>query len=298
MSKFHTPVLLKEAINALDVKKNKQYIDATVGGGGHTQEILKRGGIVLGIDLDQEALDYVKDNFKLQIANFKLFLTKGNFKDIDKIAHLNNFSKVWGIIFDLGVSSRQIDNAQRGFSFLRQGPLDMRMDKNSHVTAEYLVNILGKGELYAIFNKLGQETHARAISSVIASTRRVKAIQTTGELSKVVQKAYGINGEISDFTKNRINQKVFQALRIAVNNELENIERALPKALELLESGGKLVVLSFHSLEDKIVKEAFINFEKQNMGKIITKKPITASEEEVNINPRSKSAKLRVFEKN
>ena len=298
MSKFHTPVLLKEAINALDVKKNKQYIDATVGGGGHTQEILKRGGIVLGIDLDQEALDYVKDNFKLQIANFKLFLTKGNFKDIDKIAHLNNFSKVWGIIFDLGVSSRQIDNAQRGFSFLRQGPLDMRMDKNSHVTAEYLVNILGKGELYAIFNKLGQETHARAISSVIASTRRVKAIQTTGELSKVVQKAYGINGEISDFTKNRINQKVFQALRIAVNNELENIEKALPKALELLESGGKLVVLSFHSLEDKIVKEAFINFEKQNMGKIITKKPITASEEEVNINPRSKSAKLRVFEKN
>ena len=298
MSKFHTPVLLKEAINALDVKKNKQYIDATVGGGGHTQEILKRGGIVLGIDLDQEALDYVKDNFKLQIANFKLFLTKGNFKDIDKIAHLNNFSKVWGIIFDLGVSSRQIDNAQRGFSFLRQGPLDMRMDKNSPLTAEYLVNILGKGELYAIFNKLGQETHARAISSVITSTRRVKAIQTTGELSDVVQKAYGINGEISDFTKNRINQKVFQALRMAVNNELENIEKALPKALELLESGGKLVVLSFHSLEDKIVKEAFINFEKQNMGKIITKKPITASEEEVNINPRSKSAKLRVFEKN
>ncbi|PIR79845.1 MAG: 16S rRNA (cytosine(1402)-N(4))-methyltransferase [Candidatus Levybacteria bacterium CG10_big_fil_rev_8_21_14_0_10_35_13] len=298
MNKFHTSVLLEEVISALDISAGKKYIDATVGGGGHAGEIIKRGGIVLGIDQDKEALEYVKKNFKFQISNFKLILVKGNFENVDKIANEKGFKKVSGILFDLGVSSHQIDDQNRGFSFLKEGPLDMRMDKNSSITAEYLVNLLGKGELYEIFNNYGEETHANALSRAIVSTRKVKAIRTTKELVGVIAKAYGIRGELSPFTKNKISQKAFQALRIAVNNELEAVEKALPKALGLLEKGGKLAVISFHSLEDRIVKKAFIKFEKENMGKIITKKPITAKYGEAEQNSRSKSAKLRVFEKN
>ena len=298
MNKFHVPVLLKESVEALGVKKNKKYIDATLGGGGHAGEIIKRGGIVLGIDQDKEALEYVKKNFKFQISNFKLILANGNFEDIDNIAKENGFEKVSGILFDLGVSSHQIDDRKRGFSFLKEGPLDMRMNKNSPITAEYLVNLLGKGELYAIFKNYGQEARANAISRAVTGARKIKAIKTTGELVEVIQRAYGIKGELSDFIKNNISQKVFQALRIAVNDELRVTEEALPKALELLEKRGRIAVISFHSLEDKIVKEMFINFQKQNMGKIITKKPVIAKEEEIQKNARSKSAKLRVFEKN
>ncbi len=291
MSNFHTSVLLKEAIDLLQVKKGGKYIDATLGGAGHALEIIKRGGIVLGIDCDEEALNYVEKNFKLTLA-------KGNFRDLEEIARLNNFNKVSGIIFDLGVSSFQLENGKRGFSFLKGGPLDMRMDKELGVKASDLLNILPKGELYEIFIKLGEEHRARAISDGIVSARRIAPIQTTGDLSSVIQKALGIKGEITDFTKANISKRVFQALRIAVNDELENIRIALPKAMELLQSGGRVVVISFHSLEDRIVKQSFIEFEKQDMGKIISKKPIVSSEEELKKNPRSRSAKLRVFEKN
>ncbi len=298
MNNFHTSVLLKETIDFLQVKKGGKYIDATLGGGGHTLEIIKRGGIVLGIDFDQEALDYVERNFKFQISNFKLTLAKGNFKNLEEIAHSNNFNKVKGIIFDLGVSSYQLENGKRGFSFLKGGPLDMRMDKELGVKASDLLNILSKGELYEIFIKLGEERRARAISSSIVGARRVAPIQTTGDLSGVIQKALGIKGEITDFTKAQIGKRVFQALRIAVNDELENIKIALPKTLNLLESGARVAVISFHSLEDRIVKQSFIDFQKRNMGKIITKKPVTAGKEEIESNSRSRSAKLRVFEKN
>ena len=300
MNNFHIPVLLKEVIDLLQIKKGNKYIDATLGGAGHTQEILSQGGIVLGIDQDQEALDYVGEKIKNQKSKIKskLILTKGNFKDIDEIAHLNNFDKVSGILFDLGVSSYQIENQDRGFSFLKEGPLDMRMDKDSPVTAEYLVNLLGKDELVNLFTVFGEETRARHVAKSILEKRKVKAIKTTAELLETIKNAYGIRGDLSDFQKNLIGQKVFQALRIAVNNELESIKIALPKALQLLESKGRIVAISFQSLEDKIVKENFINFENSNMGKIITKKIITASKEESNTNPRAKSAKLRVFEKN
>jgi len=298
MNNFHTPVLLKEVIELLQVNPGEKFIDTTIGGGGHTKEILSRGGIVLGIDLDQEALDYVEKNFKFQISNFKLTLARGNFKDLDEIARLKNFTKVKGILFDLGVSSHQIDTPQRGFSFLREGPLDMRMDKNSSVTAEALVNLLQKGELYELFSKLGEKRRAFAISKGIISARRIKAIKTTESLARVVEKAYGIRKhKASDFTKNLVNQKVFQALRIAVNDELENIKKAMPKALNLLERKGKIAVISFHSLEDGIVKKAFKEFEEKNMGKIITKKPVIATEEEIRQNKRARSAKLRVFER-
>jgi 16S rRNA (cytosine1402-N4)-methyltransferase len=295
---FHEAVLLKEVLAHLQIKEGRKYIDATIGGGGHTEAILSLGGNVLGIDVDQDALDYVQANSKWQIANGKLTLAKGNFRDLEKIAHLKNFTQVSGILFDLGLSSHQIDTAERGFSFLKEGPLDMRMDKASPVTAEALVNLLGKGELYDLFNKLGQEHRAGPISNSIIRARRIKAIQTTDELAQVVKEAYGIKGELSSYARTNINKRVFQALRIAVNDELQSIEQALPQALKLLGVKGRVAVISFHSLEDGIVKRAFKDFEKKNMGRIITEKPIEATNEEIRVNSRSKPAKLRVFERN
>jgi 16S rRNA (cytosine1402-N4)-methyltransferase len=297
MDSFHTPVLLPEVIELLQIKNGGKYIDATLGGAGHTLRILDLGGSVLGIDQDQEALDYVNGNHKSQITNHKLTLARGNFKDIDEIAHLNNFSKVDGILFDLGVSSHQIDDGARGFSFLQDGPLDMRMDKSSSLSAEVLVNLLGREELKDLFSRLGQEHRSLGIAKEILNARKTKAIKTTQELAQVIAKAYGISGEVSNFTKNEINKRVFQALRIAVNNELENISQSLPKAVELLNEKGRIAVITFHSLEDAIVKKSFIDFENKNMGTIITKKPIVAQDEETNKNSRAKSAKLRVFEK-
>lgn len=278
MNDFHKPVLLREVIDLLQVISGKKYIDATIGGGGHAGEILSLGGKVLGIDADRDALDHVGKRLADKIKNRELVLEKGNFRDLEKIARSKNFEAVSGILFDLGFSSYQIDSPERGFSFLRDGPLDMRMDKESSLTAEKLVNLLGKGELYELFNKLGQEHRAGAISNSIIRARRVKAIQTTTELAEVVARAYGYEGEISDFVKNKINQKVFQALRIAVNNELENLQSTLPQALALLEKKGRIAVISFHSLEDGIVKRLFKDFAGRNLGKIITNKPIEATE--------------------
>ena len=297
MNNFHTPVLLKEVIGFLQVKKGKKYIDATLGGAGHTGEILSSGGRVLGIDVDQEALDYVKNTQELWIKNQELILAKGNFRNLDNIARLNKFDKVSGILFDFGVSSFQIESGKRGFSFSKGGPLDMRMDKDLSVTARDLINILPKGELYEIFTKLGEEHNARAISNSIVGARRINPIETTGDLSGIIQQAYGIKGEVTDFTRAKLNKRVFQALRIAVNDELDSIKEALPKSLELLESGGRMAVISFHSLEDRIVKQSFAGFEKDDMGRIITKKPICPDLEEQKSNSRSRSAKLRVFER-
>lgn len=294
MSNFHKPVLLKEVIDYLRVKKNSSYIDATLGGAGHTREIIALGGKVLGIDRDEEALTRIKGE---NLEN--LVLSQGNFKEIDQIAHSNGFSKVDGIIFDLGVSSHQIDTPERGFSFLKDGPLDMRMDKSSNVQAKDLLKVLTKGELYEIFNILGQERRARAISERIVESRGVKDIETTQDLVDVIKDAYKIEKEeITDFTKNDIAKRTFQALRIVVNDELGSLRDALPKGVALLNPKGRLIVITFHSLEDKIVKETFKDLENKNMGIIITKKPLVPTLSEMSENSRSKSAKLRVFEKN
>lgn len=296
MSNYHTSVLLDEVIDLLQVKKGEKYIDATLGGGGHTKKLLEKGAQVLAIDIDEDAIEYVK---KLIDKKENLVLVKDNFRNLEKIAHSKKFNKVSGVLFDLGISSHQIDTPKRGFSFLKEGPLDMRMDKDSSVSAETLVNLLSKGELYEIFNRLGQERRAFAISNSIVRARRIKAIQTTQELAKVVERVYGLRPEnANDFTKNIVNKRVFQALRIAVNQELESIEIALPYALDLLKEKGRIVVISFHSLEDRIVKRTFKEYEKNNIGRIITEKPLEATEEELERNPRAKSAKLRVFEKN
>lgn len=282
MSNFHKSVLLKETIDALRVEKGNRYIDATLGGGGHATEILRLGGIVLGIDVDKEAIEHIEENKKPE----NLTLARGNFRDIDKIAPEHNFGKVAGIIFDLGVSSHQIDSVARGFSFQNDGPLDMRMDQELGVRALDLIKILTKGELYEIFTKFGEENRAWEISGAIVSARRMRPIVTTADLAKIVFETAGQS------------KRVFQALRIVVNDELNSIMDALPKAIELLEQNGRLCVISFHSLEDRIVKRKFIEFAEKNMGKIITEKPIVPSAQEIEGNKRAKSAKLRIFERN
>jgi len=305
MNDFHKPVLLQEVIDFLRVRKGSKYIDATLGGGGHSEKILELGGIVLGIDQDEDAINYVKNQpirqaqgEKLKIKNRNnLTLTHGNFKNIDKIAHLKGFDKVSGILFDLGVSSFQLENPERGFSYQKEGPLDMRMDKKLKVQAADLLNILTKGELDELFFKLGEENNARIISDGIVRARGIKSIKTTEDLVSVIQESLGKKGRTSAFDRSAIAKRIFQALRIAVNDELNNLKEALPGAYTLLDKRGRLVVISFHSLEDRIVKNTFKEFESKDMGKVITKKPIVASFLEIEKNSRSKSAKLRVFEK-
>lgn len=278
MSEYHESVLLKEAVAGLKIKKNSKYIDATLGGGGHSFEILRLGGIVLGIDVDKDAIANIEKN-----KPENLIVERGNFRDIDKIALLNNFGKVAGIIFDLGVSGHQIDEPKRGFSFRNVGPLDMRMDQELGVRALDLIRILTKKELSEIFTKFGEETRAWEIADAIVKARSTKSIETTGDLAKI---AFRVAGQ---------SKRVFQALRIVVNDELNSIEEALPKALGLLEKNGRLCVISFHSLEDRIVKRKFLEFEDKKMGKIITEKPIVPTQEEIERNKRAGSAKLRIF---
>jgi len=295
MDRFHTPVLLEEVVENLKIEKGKKYIDATLGGGGHTFEILRHGGKILGIDVDQEAIEYVEEKLKTQNSKLKtgkLTLARGNFADIDTIAQKHGFEQVSGVLLDIGVSSHQIDTPSRGFSFQADGPLDMRMDIRLGVKAADLVNALTKGELYELFSKLGEGRYARVISESIVSARAVKPIATTVELVVIIEKA--IPGRFTEIHKAT---KAFQALRIAVNDELHSLEDALPKAVSLLESKGRLLVITFHSLEDRIVKNACKDFEKEGKGKIVTKKPIIPRDEEIEKNKRSRSAKLRVFEK-
>lgn len=292
---FHTSVLLREVADLLDVKSGKRYIDATLGAGGHASEIIRRGGIVLGIDADLEAIEYVRESLRSQ----ELIAVQGNFRDIDKIAHSQGFDKVAGIIFDLGISSHQIEEARRGFSFQENGPLDMRMDqKSKKPTAGDVLNLANRDELFKIFNNFGEEPRARRLAIAIDKARKVRAFSETSDLLKVIEEVYGLGGKVSDKKRAEISKRVFQALRIAVNSELENLEEALPKAMSLLEAEGRLAVISFHSLEDRIVKHKFLDFQEKGLGKILTDKPVIPSIEEQGANRRSRSAKLRVFEKN
>ncbi len=277
---FHTPVLLQEVIEGLNVKAGKKYIDATLGGGGHGLEIVKRGGIVLGIDVDQEAIDFVK--LRIEIGK-DLILAQGNFRDLAEIAHKHGFDRVAGIIFDLGVSSHQLNKAERGFSFQKDAPLDMRMDKALSVTAADLVNGLYKNELIYIFEKFAGEEMARLIANAIDRARLIKRIETTGQLAAIIEQVKRRRGKVHPATK------VFQALRIAVNDELVSLEKALVQGADLLEKDGRMAVISFHSLEDRIVKEFF-------KGRQLTKKPITPLEKEVRVNARARSAKLRIYQ--
>lgn len=288
---YHVPVLLHEVMEYLKVCSGGLYIDATLGGGGHTKEILKKGGVVLGIDTDEDALAYVSKELESYIANRQLTIAKGNFKDLSVIALENGFKSVHGILFDFGVSSHQLDSKERGFSFLREAPLDMRMGKDLGVTAADLVNVLPKKELQRLFSEYGEEPYSGRIASKIVEERKKKKIETTVELALIIEELVGRVDGINPATK------VFQALRIAVNDELGSIREVLPKACDLLDTQGRLVAISFHSLEDRIVKDFFKKFEREDKGKMLNEKIVMAQEIEVQHNPRSRSAKLRAFEK-
>ncbi len=302
MSEFHQPVLLNEVIQYLAVKKRGKYIDATVGGGGHAKEILKHGGQLLGIDCDPEALSSAREYLSTACpvsrinrnANTPWRLALGNFKDLKKIALAFDFNEVEGILFDLGISSHQLTTPSRGFSFNSEALLDMRMDPNLTVTAADLVNGLTKRELEKLFTVFGQEYFARKIARAIVENRQKKPIKTCNELAEIILKVRGKSGR---FDRTHPATRVFQALRIAVNDELNNLRQALPQALEILKSKGRLVVISFHSGEDRIVKHFLREMELQDRLTILTKKPIRPSEKEKKENPRSRSAKLRAAEK-
>jgi 16S rRNA (cytosine1402-N4)-methyltransferase len=294
MAKFHEPVLLKEVLEFLRVVPGEKYLDATLGGGGHTAAILKSGGILLSIDCDPEAIRAARSYLASACPPGKHShwrLVSGNYKDLYQIAQKEKFLNVSGILFDLGVSSHQLNQGERGFSFGQNGPLDMRMDPNLKVTAADLVNGLNKGELNELFTKFGQEHHSRRLAEALVRARQIRPIKTTGELAAIINQVSPHKGRLHPATR------VFQALRIAVNDELNNLQKALPQATALLKPKGRLVVISYHSGEDRLVKRFCKEEAEKGHLKILTKKPVRPTAEEVERNPRSRSAKLRAAEK-
>lgn len=286
---MHKSVLQKEVLEYLAPKPNENFIDATIGEAGHALSILERigpKGRVLGIEWD---LQLYKKLLKLDIN--RLILANDSFANLKKIVERKKFERVQGILLDLGISSWHLEESKRGFSFQRDEPLVMRYDGNlTKLTAEEILNKWLEKEIERILREYGEERFAKKISRKIIEERKHKLIETTSQLVEVIEKA--VPGWYQR-TKRHFATKTFQALRIAVNDELSNLERALPQTLEILEKGGRIVVISFHSLEDRIVKNFFKKEAKEDALKIITKKPIRPSKEEIKINPRSRSAKLR-----
>ena len=315
---MHIPVLLQEVLQILDPKPGKRYIDATVGGGGHTIPLLEAGAEVLGIDRDPSVIASIaKQSLGQEIASFatapcndKLVLVQGNFADLKQIAEQYEFTDVDGVLFDLGLGSHQLDEPGRGFSFQKEGPLDMRFDQKGNLIAAEVVNRYPEKELVRIFQEYGEERRmGRRIARAIVEIRKTQPIETTTELFEVIKKALPAKLR---FRAGDTARRIFQSLRIGVNDELTNLEKALPQALDLVRRGGRLAVISFHSIEDRIVKEFFRDQAKGCICppefpicrcnrvptlKIFNKKPTRASETEINNNPRSKSAKLRAAAK-
>lgn len=306
MSFTHIPVLLHETIDGLNIKENGIYVDGTAGGGGHSAEILSHlhGGKLISIDQDPDAIMHIRERFK---DNHNSIIIKGNFGNMKELLNARGIYCVDGVMLDIGVSSHQLDTSQRGFSFHEDAPLDMRMSQ-SGISAADLVNTLDYKELVHIISCYGEEKYASSIAKNIVNTRQEYKIETTLQLAEII--------------KNSVPQKVrreghparktFQALRIAVNRELEVLENGLDDAFELLSKGGRLAVITFHSLEDRIVKQKMASWctgctcpkdfpvcvcGNKPKAKLINRKPIIASEFELESNVRSRSAKLRVCEK-
>lgn len=309
-SDYHLSVLLNEVIEGLNIKENGIYIDATLGRAGHSKEILKRlkSGLLVGIDQDDEALSYSKSLLTEVSNNFQLI--KGNFRDLDKIVKNLSLERVDGILFDLGVSSPQFDEDYRGFSYRYNNELDMRMNQSSSLTAKIVVNTYSKNDLIRVFKEYGEEKYANSIASNIVKYRNNKEIETTFELVDIIKKSK----PMKELKKaGHPAKQVFQAIRIEVNDELNALKEGLNKALDVLSINGRVAVISFHSLEDKIVKNIFreraiINGNRINDFKLpdeialpsydlVNRKVIVPTEEEILINHRSKSAKLRIIEK-
>jgi 16S rRNA (cytosine1402-N4)-methyltransferase len=302
----HIPVLLDEVLRGLNLHPGQRYIDGTLGAGGHAEAILQAiapDGQVLGLDADPVVLNSAHQ--RLAPYNDRVHLVNANFSQLATIAHSHDFVPVHGILLDLGLSSMQLGDAERGFSFQNEGPLDMRYDPNGPTTAADLVNNLSQSELADLLYRFGEERRSRSIARAIVAAR---PIHSTRELADVVARAIGgrRGARIHPATR------TFQALRIAVNDELETLSNALSEATTILAPSGRLAVISFHSLEDRIVKNFFLQESKDCICppeqlictcghratlRIITRKPIIASSDEINVNPRSRSAKLRVAER-
>ena len=291
---LHRPVLLQEAVHFLNLAPGKVIIDATIGGAGHAEEILRRispGGTLIGIDRDEEALKIAHERLSSLGGSFKLI--NKNFRNLREVSDLDTV-KADGILFDLGISSIQIERGQRGFSIKNTGPLDMRMDRNRNLTAKDLVNNLSEGELSCLIRDFGEERFHRRIARGIVIARKRKKIETTTELAEIASKSMPYRNR-----RQRIHPatRTFQALRIKINDELPAIEEALKESQYVLRKGGRLCVISFHSLEDRIVKNALKEYSIRELFQILTKKPLRAKEDEVSENPRARSARLRAAEK-
>jgi 16S rRNA (cytosine1402-N4)-methyltransferase len=281
----HTPVLLNEIIAYLQPTEGKRFIDATLGGAGHTRVLLENGSTVLGIDQDKDALSHVQST----VSDSKLVTAEANFMTIKTQADKYGFKDNNGILFDLGVSSFQFDRPERGFSFNHVAPLDMRMNQGATNTAADLVNNSSEDELFEILINNAQEPKAREIARQIIAHRPLKTTKDLGDLVMAVYR--GRRGHIHPATL------TFQALRIAVNQELKVLKPALKDAFSLLAQKGLLCVISFHEGEDRIVKRTFLELAETGRGRIVNKNPVTPTAEEIIINPRSRSAKLRVIER-
>ncbi len=308
MEFIHKSVLLEETIEGLDIKEDGIYVDATLGGGGHTYEILKRAtkGKVIGIDQDVYAINRAEN----KLSEFKNFIAyKSNFSNISEILDDLNIEKIDGIIFDLGVSSFQLDIPERGFSYNHDAPLDMRMDKSQKISAWHIVNGYDEKELTRIISEYGEENWASRIAKFIIEARETEFIETTGQLVNIIKKAIPA-GARQDGPHPA--KRTFQAIRIEVNKELEIIEKTIRNAVDRLNVGGRICIISFHSLEDRIVKNTFADLNSDCICPkefpkcicdhrrkliLINKKPIISKEAELEDNPRGRSAKLRVGER-
>jgi len=296
---IHTPVLQKEVLKYLDPKPNENFIDCTIGDGGHGLVILEAiepDGKLLGLDWGQENIHRLK--FKIQNSKFKkrLILVNDNFANLKEIVRREKFGPVSGILLDLGMSSWHLEESGNGFSFLRKEFLDMRYNPENPQTAEKIINYWSKNDIEKILTEYGEERFAKIIANEIIKTRKARPIKTTFELVEIIRKAvphWYLRQKIHFATR------TFQALRIAVNDELNNLKKVLPQTIDILKPGGRLVIISFHSLEDRIAKSFFSAFAKGYDGQerkleILTKKPVRPSTQELNYNPRSRSARLRV----
>lgn len=302
----HLSVLLEEVVQAFSSVKLQSFVDGTLGAGGHSYEILNEHAEIqkfMGVDQDPDALSIAKE--RLELWKQKIIFQRGNFSDLRKLLDKNGIKQVDGILLDLGVSSMQFDRPDRGFSLQKDGPLDMRMDPEESLTAEEIVNTWSEAELGRIFKRYGEEKRWRAAARAIVNAR---PINRTLELVEVLSRVLGRprKGKIHPATL------VFQALRLAVNKEIERVEEVIPQAIESLRPGGRLAIISFHSLEDRIVKQQFryladdkessrgiagVFISKEPTIDLITRKPIVPSDEEIARNPRSRSSKLRVVQK-
>ena len=302
----HVPVLLNETIDGLNINPNGIYVDGTIGGAGHSKRIIEKlseNGMLIGIDRDEEALKAADENLS-QYNNYKLI--HGNHDQIKQILDDLKINMVDGILMDLGVSSYQLDEKERGFSYTSDNTLDMRMDKSQELSAIDVINKYSEEELSNIIYKYGEERFSKSIARNICKQRKIKPITTTKELVEIIEKSrpYSKDGHPA--------KRTFQAIRIEVNNEIKPLYNTVMNSIECLKEGGRLCIITFHSLEDRAVKEAFIDAQGKctcpkdlpycicnykSLGKIINKKPIEATDEEKNENSRSKSAKLRIFER-